>query len=175
MFILSLALWAGLLTGCAAIVTQTSPAAQSLKVFAGSEKHIVFNVMGSKVAIESKDWAGFKTMWHDAMKDEVAAAGGRLIIQEGDMKVSEVPGTLVTIYINDYRWVSTGARFVFGIMTGNAFIDLEISFIDLPSGRRIDERSYNTSSSGGQGMFSAMTEKQVVAICKEIVAEIQPR
>ena len=174
-FTVLLTLWLALLTGCAAIVTQSSPVTQPLNVSAGSEQYIVLNVTGSKVATESKDWAGFKSIWHDAMKAEVAAIGPRLTIQEGDMKISEEPGTLVVVYINDYRWVSAGARFAFGIMTGNAFVDSKVNFIDLHSGKQIGEQNYNTSSSAVQGIFAAMTDKQVAAICKEIVTKIQPR
>lgn len=37
------------------------------------------------------------------------------------------------------------------------------------------ERSYNTSSSAWQGIFSAMTSKQIEAICQQIAQELQLR
>jgi hypothetical protein len=77
--------------------------------------------------------------------------------------------------VNDYRWVSTGARIGFGVFTGNAFVDAKIRFLDLKTGQPFGEQSINTSSSTMQGVFSAMTDKQLQAIAKEIVADINPR
>jgi hypothetical protein len=36
----------------------------------------------------------------------------------------------------------------------------------------LGERTYDTSSTAWQGAFSAMTDKQVQAICKQIVGEV---
>ena len=58
-------------------------------------------------------------------------------------------------------------------MTGNAFIDSKVSFLDLQTGATLGERTYNTKSTAWQGVFSAMTEKQVQAICKDIVAQVR--
>lgn len=87
----------------------------------------------------------------------------------------EESGTWVVVDINDYRYLTPGARFGFGVMTGNAFIDSRVQFIDLDTGRLIAEQLYNTSSSAWEGIFSAMTDKQVRAICNEVVTTINPR
>jgi hypothetical protein len=63
-------------------------------------------------------------------------------------------------------------RYGFGVMTGNAFVQARVSFRDLKTGDSWGERSYDTSSTAWQGVFSAMTDKQVRAICKEIVADL---
>jgi len=42
-----------------------------------------------------------------------------------------------------------------------------------PSGRVLGSRKYSTSSTAWQGIFSAMTSKQVQAISEEIVAEVK--
>ena len=60
-------------------------------------------------------------------------------------------------------------------MTANAFVDSKVSFADPPTGKSFGERSYNTTSSGARGIFAPTTEKQVAAICKEIVAELPAR
>jgi len=58
-------------------------------------------------------------------------------------------------------------------MTGNAFINSKVQFVDLSNGSALGERSYDTSSTAWQGAFSAMTDKQVRAICKEIGDQIE--
>jgi len=68
--------------------------------------------------------------------------------------------------------LTPGARYGFGIMTGNAFIDAEAEFIALPAKKSVGSRKYQTSSSAWQGVFSAMTDKQVLAISNEIIREI---
>jgi hypothetical protein len=54
-------------------------------------------------------------------------------------------------------------------MTGNAFVDSKVRFIDLKDGRVWGEQPYNTKSTAWEGVFSAMTAKQVGAICKKMV------
>jgi len=48
----------------------------------------------------------------------------------------------------------------------------KVSFRDLKTGEVWGEQSYDTSSTAWEGIFSAMTDKQVRAICKEITAEL---
>jgi hypothetical protein len=140
-------------------------------------RHIVLDVTGSPAATGSKEWADFRAVWVESMTTEAAAAGKKVSVrgQSGQSAQSDGPATLVVVHVNDFRWISTGARIGLGIMTGNAFVDASARFSELPSGKAIGERGYNTSSSAGQGIFSAMTDKQVAAICKEIVAEVQAR
>jgi hypothetical protein len=76
------------------------------------------------------------------------------------------------VKVDDYRYLSTGARYGFGVFAGNAFINADAQFRDLQSGRTLGTRKYNTSSSAWQGIFSAMTSKQVEAICNQIVSDI---
>src|SRR6202000_132293 len=115
------------------------------------------------------DWEPFKGMWREAMQEEATAVGASFATQEGDVKPTGAPGTLLAVDIVDFRYVSTGARIGFGIMTGNAFVNAQVSFRDLSSGQVWGDRHYDTSSTAWQGVFSPMTDKQVHAICKEIV------
>jgi len=159
------------LGGCAANVKKDAAAAP-LTIGRESSKTIVLNIDGSKVATEAKDWEPFKGEWRAAMKAAANEAGASFSEQPGEPHSTGQPGTLVSIFVDDYRYISTGARYGFGIMTGNAFVDAKAKFSDLDSGRPFGERTYNTSSTAWQGIFSAMTAKQIEAICKEIVHEV---
>ena len=167
-------LLAVLMNGCAANVRKASETS-TVKVPAESSKKVVLNITGNKSATGSSDWEQFKGEWRGALKTEAQAAGASFAVQEDEPKPIGEDGTLVVVFINDYRYVSPGARYGFGVMTGNAFIDSKISFTDLKSGRSFGQQVYNTSSTAWQGIFSAMTEKQVQAISKEIMTEIKPR
>ena len=74
--------------------------------------------------------------------------------------------------VNDFRYVSQAERYGLGVMTGNAFMDVEAEFLELPQLRPFATRKFQTSSSAWQGIFSAMTPKQVEAVAKEIVNEV---
>lgn len=162
-----------LLGGCAANVRRAPGDTTRLAIPAASAGNIVMNVTGSQVAISSSDWEQLKGEWRAAMKKATAEAGLIYSPQEDAPHAPSQPGTLVVIYINDYRYLSRGARYGFGVMTGNAYIDSKVSFLDLQTGATLGERSYNTSSTAWQGIFSAMTEKQVQAICKDIVTQVR--
>jgi hypothetical protein len=84
-------------------------------------------------------------------------------------------GTVVAVKVNDYRYVSAVARYAVGVLTGNAFIDADVAFLDLKTRRPIGNRNYSTSSSAWQGIFSAMTPKQLEGISTEIVKEVSRR
>jgi hypothetical protein len=94
-------------------------------------------------------------------------------VQEGDPKFTSILGTLVVVKVKDYRYISQGARHALGVFIGNAYVDSVVGFFDLKTGKRIGVRSYKTSSTAWQGIFSAMTEQQVQNICNEIVSDIK--
>jgi hypothetical protein len=106
------------------------------------------------------------------MTASTTAAGLSFAYQETVPTSSADAATLVVVTVNDYRYVSPGARIAFGIMTGNAFIDADASFSELPSNRPAGARKYKTSSSAGHGIFAAVTEKQIRSICDQIVKDI---
>lgn len=162
-----------LLSGCAANVRKTSGENARLAIAADSSRLIVMNVTGSETSVTAGDWEQFKGEWRGAMQKAAAESGVHYSPEETGSKSASDAGTLVVVYVNDYRYVSPGARYGLGVMTGNAYIESKVTFSDLKTGAALGARSYNTSSTAWQGVFSAMTEKQVQAICKEIVAQVR--
>ena len=49
-------------------------------------------------------------------------------VQKGEARSTGEAGTLLQVYVNDYRMVGIGSRILFGVMTGNAFIDAKASY-----------------------------------------------
>ncbi|HMK86854.1 MAG TPA: hypothetical protein VK437_12925 [Steroidobacteraceae bacterium] len=161
------------LGGCAATV-QKSADSRPIVVGQESTKSFVLNMTGGKDATDSKDWEPFKGLWRQALKEDASAIGASFSAQEGEPRSTGEPGTLLVVHIADFRYVSTGARYGFGIMTGNAFVQAHVSYRDLKTGDVWGERDYDTSSTAWQGVFSAMTDKQVRAICQQIVTDVAP-
>jgi hypothetical protein len=169
--ILMLAALAVMTSGCASTVQKS---AQSAPIPVGAEagKSVVLNITGSTVATTAKDWNDFKGLWRDACTQEFTAVGAVFSMQDGEPKPTGDAGTLVVVNVADYRYVSTATRIMFGVMTGNAFINAQVTFRDLKSGDVRAIKTYDTTSTAWQGVFSGMTPKQVRAMCHELVGEI---
>jgi hypothetical protein len=156
------------LSGCAARMTQPEAPAP-IRVGAGAASTLVLNLSGSQKAMAADNWELMKGVWRDAFSQAAKAARVPFSFQEGAATRTGQPGTLLAVHIDDYRYISTGARYGFGVMTGNAYIESTVRFIDLSSGEAWGERPYSTASSAWQGIFSAMAPKQVEAICTDMV------
>jgi hypothetical protein len=162
-----------LLAGCAAPVQQPEQAEARIEVPAAAARKVVLVVVGSDLAAASRDWEALRGEWRGAMSAAASAAGIDFEWRDGLVNLPRSPATVAVVKVNDYRYLSTGARYGLGALAGNAFIDTSVSFREAPSGRVLGGRKYSTSSTAWQGVFSAMTSKQVQAICDEIVAEIR--
>lgn len=171
----SILIVASLVVMTASCASTVQKSGQSAPVAVGAEagKSIVLNMTGSTVATTAKDWNDFKGLWRDACRQEFTAAGAAFSMQDGDAKPTGDPGTLVVVNVADYRYISAATRFMFGIMTGNAFINAQVTFRDLKTGDIRATRTYDTTSTAWQGIFSGMTTKQVRAMCHEMVGEIE--
>lgn len=159
----------------AAASATPAPAAVAVRIPAASATRLVLNVSGSKVSAESKDWVDFKEEWRAIFHEQATAAGINFEWQEGDVRPLGQAGTLLSVQVNDYRYVGIGARIMLGIMTGNAFIDAKLRFNDLNDGAPFGEQAYNTSSSAWHGVFAAVTPKQIYAIADEVIREMKGR
>lgn len=170
-------LLAALLSACGTVKVDLPPSTgPKIAVAPAAAKSVVLAVQGSKTATDSKDWNDFKAEWRKAITASAATAGIKAQVQDEPAPAASAdPAVLVVLNIHDYRFVTQGARFAVGIMTGNAFVDAEALFFELPARTAVGTRQYKTSSSAGHGVFSPMTEKQLAAICDAIVGEVTGR
>lgn len=162
-------------TASPAPAPSSAPAASGVRIPAASMAKLVVNMSGTKVSTDAKDWDSFKKEWRDIFQDQAAKAGVPFEWQEGEPRPMGQPGTLLSVHVNDYRYVGTGARIFFGIMTGNAYIDAQARFTDLSSGAMLGEQPYKTSSSAGHGIFASMTPKQIYGIADDVIAKFKAR
>lgn len=168
--------FATLFAGCAATVQRPAgEGAASLQVPAAATKRVALLVRPAPALPKSADWELFRAEWRTALSSAAATAGKQFDYYEAQPGATATPGTLVVVTVNDYRYLSPGARYGFGVLTGNAYIDAEARFFELPSQRELGARKYATSSSAWEGIFSAMTDKQVQAIAAEMIKEIDRR
>ncbi len=163
------------LTGCAATVKKGSLDATPLRVPAASSSKLVLNLSGADISTSAKDWEGFKEEWQEDFLEQTRLAGIAFELQSGQARPTGEEGSLLSVYVDDYRFIRPGSRYAVGIMTGHAYIQSKISFADLKTGERFGEQNYNTTSSAWEGIFSAMTNKQVEAIAVDVVRQVKGR
>jgi len=139
---------------------------------AASAKRLVLNMTGPSAVTQAKDWPAFQEEWRATFAEHAKDAGVAFEVQQGDVRSTNEAGTLLKVYVNDYRMVGIGARVFFGVMTGNAYKDAKATFSDLNDGKDFGERTYNTTSSAWAGVFAKMTPQQVDAIATKVFGEL---
>ncbi len=123
---------------------------------------------GPKQVTESKDWGEFKREWKDTFSEYAKAANITFTFIEGDAQPAGQDGTILAVNVADYRMVGIGARIMMGIMTGNAYIDARVKYMNLKTGTSFGEQQFNTSSSAWGGIFSKVTPQQVDSIGSDV-------
>jgi hypothetical protein len=162
-----------ILAGRAATVQRPAATHEApMAVPAAAAQRVLLHVQPSPSLAKSQDWELFRSEWRTAMTAAAGNAGKQFSYLDAAPESATEAGTLIVVTVNDYRYLSPGARFGFGIFTGNAFVDANATFYELPGRREIGRRKYSTSSSAWQGVFSAMTDRQVQAISAEMVKEL---
>lgn len=164
-----------LMVGCAATVKRPNAPADTLTIPASATSTIYLLVQSGQGHDQSDDWELFRAEWRTAMAKVASVAGRNFVHLDALPAAFDEPGTFVTVDVNDYRYLSAGARYGFGVMTGNAYIDADAEFYVVPEMEKAGSRKYATSSTAWQGVFSAMTSKQVEAIADQMLRDIDSR
>lgn len=162
----------GLLSGCAVNLSKTGGASQ-LAIPGESRSNLVVAFDGNSKVEANPQWGMIKTSWRNALLSEASSAGYSITERPTPVQPENTPGTIIQIDVSNFRYMTPGMRYGLGIMAGNAWVDADVTYRDLQTGETIGVRKYNTSSSAWEGVFSAMTEEQLQALAKEIVAEIK--
>ncbi|WP_127997201.1 hypothetical protein [Piscinibacter defluvii] len=148
-------------------------AAPPVVIPATSAKRLVLTMTGTETVVKSKDWAEFKREWRETFAEHAKQSGVSFDFVDTAPSPGTEEGTLLSVDVADYRIVGIGARVMFGIMTGNAFIDAKAKFSSLRTGTLYGEQQYNTSSSAAHGIFAKVTPQQVDAIAATVFMDLK--
>lgn len=166
---------AAVLAGCAAQVTRGGGADDRVTLPPTASQRLVVSISATPATRQTAHWPDFAAEIRRAFETEARSVDMPIAFQEGPARPTGEAGTLLAFEVQDYRWLSTGARYGLGVMTGNAFVNARLQFQDLKSGASYGSRTVNTSSSAWQGVFSAMTDKQLQAIARDTLADLRRR
>lgn len=153
--------------------TTAARIAAPVKIPAASSRKIVLVMTGPQKVLESKDWPDMKREWKDTFAEHAKAAGIAFSFADTLPAPGTEEGTLLLVNVADYRIVGIGMRILFGVMTGNAYIDAQVAFNNLRGGSKFGEQQYNTSSSAWGGVFAKVTPQQVDQIASGVFAEFK--
>lgn len=162
-----------LFTGCAATVKRDSAATTLSEIPKRDASKLVLNISGPNEITKSADWDGFKQEWKENFLEQAEAAHVAFEMQEGSPRATGEDGVLLYVFVQDYRFIRPGTRYAVGVMGGNAFIESKLTFSDLRTGESFGSQAADTSSSAWEGIFSAMTNKQVEAIASDVFKQIK--
>jgi hypothetical protein len=166
---------AAFLTGCAATVTRDAPASGTVLVSPAAARTVVLEIAGVGNIGAGEDWTAFLEEWQTSMAAAAASKGVSFTLAKPDVAMPAGPAVLVKMKVNDFRYVSQAKRYAIGVLAGNAFMDLDVEFVELPLLKTVGTRKFKTASSAWQGVFSAMTPKQVEAVSNEIISDVVGR
>jgi hypothetical protein len=168
--VLSLAL---VLSGCAATVNKSGPPQPPLTVEASAAKSIALQVQAAPGMPAAGHWETLKADWKDGIAIAAGNSGKRVSWVEGDASLGSEPAVLVVVKVRNYVYMTPESRIGMGVFAGNAHVNAEVEFYELPARKLLGTRVYGSSTSAMEGIFSATTRQQVLAISKEIVAEVR--
>ena len=160
------------LSGCAATVGRQATEQRPLAVSA-QPRTVALLITGSPEIQASADWHTFRAEWRTAFASAASAGGLQFVYLDAEGGEQSAGTVLARVSVSDYRYLTPGARFGFGIMTGNAYIHADAEFFEFPGKRSVGTRKYSTSSTAWEGIFSAMTDKQVMAISNAMIQDLQ--
>ena len=158
---------AAMLAGCAATVVHGSDTV--VRVPAASATTLVLNVTGSKEAMASSDWPAFRAEWAQSFAAQAATAHIAFRMQDGPAAPTGEQGTLLAVFVDDYRMIRLGVREGVGIIGGNAFIESTFRYNSLKTGETFAVHTVNVSSPAWQSALAAMTDTQVQAIAADVM------
>jgi len=158
------------LSGCAASVKKSNH--ETLSVYTDAKQEIIFSVSGSEWVESNPEWLKFRAAWLTAMRSEATRVGIKYSDIGKAKRLAPYPATVVAVDVSNFRYVSKDERYGLGVMIGNAWVNSKVTFSDWQTSEQYAARTYDTSSSAWEGVFSAMTKEQIQAISREIVSEI---
>ena len=157
----------------ASTATSTQRMAAPVSIPTTSSRKLVVVMNGPKNVVESKDWPEMKREWRETFAEHAKGAGVAYAFADTAPVPGAEDGTLLLVNVADYRIVGIGMRIMFGVMTGNAFIDAQVVYANLRDGSKFGEQQYNTSSSAWGGVFAKVTPQQVDQIATSVFAELK--
>jgi hypothetical protein len=161
------------LSGCAATVTKSGPSQPLLTTSAIASKFVIMQVQAAPGMPLAGSWEQLLVDWRDGVAIAAGHSGKRVFWQEGQRSDYTDPAVMIIVKIRNYQYMTPESRIGMGIFAGNAYVNAEVDFYELPSKKLLGTKIYGTSTSAAEGILSATTRKQVIAMSSEVIGELR--
>jgi hypothetical protein len=164
------------LSGCAATVNQSSLGgaqmpASAMTSGAQTRGAVAIVLTTSDKLRQSSDWASLTNDWREQVPYVASELRTSASYISSESALTSSQTMLVRVKVNDFRYLSTITRFMMGVLAGNAYMDLDVEYVQLPSMQVVGTKKINTSSTSSEGIFSAVTPKQVYAVSRVVLID----
>jgi len=106
------------------------------------------------------------------LQEKIASAIPDAKVTIGNTSAAIGPGLRISLTVLDFQYVSGAARFVSGMMSGNALLRVKVELSDLQTKTKKGESILGTTSNAREGIFGGFTSRQIDAVSDSIVAMI---
>jgi hypothetical protein len=106
------------------------------------------------------------------LQEKITSAIPDAHFETSDAAMAAGPGIRITVTVTDFRYVSGTARFLTGVIVGNARLAVKVELSDLETSQKIGESIFGTASSAKEGIFGGTTSRQIDAVSDSIVTMI---
>lgn len=170
--LLATALLLGLnvLAGCAPTVQEIR--ADPPVAAARADMQAITITITADTAVQGRD--GFATSMdelYEAVRKRLVATRPGVAVSRG-VPGNAAAGTRLDLTIEDFRYVSGAARFMVGVIAGNARLRVHVRLSDAQTGAPLGESVLGSTSSGKQGVLGPTTGRQIEAVAERVAAMI---
>lgn len=165
------------LSGCAASVKQTDIAGSTYPKADASSKanntraSIGVVLTASAEVKRNNDWNSLVKEWQKSIPEAASQLDVKANYFQDENALPTDQNVLVKIKVKNFRYMTPVTRAFMGILAGDAYMDLDVEYIQLPSGQLLKSKNINTSSSAWEGIFSAVTPSQVQAVSRTVLQD----
>lgn len=169
------------LTGCATRITQSNqieaPASANRYSTTAPTSNVKLNgnvavlLTANSAVMQKSGWLELESDWEKILPKIASAEKTNAAMISNESALTRNQTMLVKVKVNDFRYTSTAKRILLGVMAGNAYMDLEVEYIQLPSKRVLASKRINTTSSAWEGIASAVTPRQIQTVSKQIIQD----
>jgi len=164
------------LTGCAPPVQTLQPNLRTMNIPPAAQQRLVVVFTAPPAVAQSADWSALASTWNQALAEAARGAGVNYTASAGPPRADGRPGTLATVQVLGYRYAPQAVRTpAGGVLAKDAYVNATVTFSDLLTGQVYGERGYNTTSPAWEGVFTAVSERQLQAISREMLGELRAR
>jgi hypothetical protein len=155
-----------IISGCSTTsnIKTEQPFKKSLKGYSS----ITIKIIANSEAMNNPDY--------NKIKENLLSSIGEKITPKTGLQYSpadKAADLSINVEVKNFIYTSQGARIMFGIMSGKAVLNTDISLVENKTGEVLWKVHTDTSSKTTEGIFGGSTSSQIEALSDQIIKQLQ--